>query len=60
MLRYLRGKDFLDLVYDGIQWVMPGRFGKVLAAAVTLSMMVGLMYVVNYPVITRWFQGTHP
>jgi len=60
MLRYLRGKGVLNLVYDGIQCVVRGGFGTVLAAAVTLGMMLGLMYVVNYPNVARWFQGAHP
>jgi hypothetical protein len=55
MLRYLRGKGFLDLLYDGIRWVAPGRVGEVAAAAVVVTLSAGLMYVANYPALSRWF-----
>jgi hypothetical protein len=60
MLRCLREKGLLDLAYDGIQLVVPGRLGRVLAAAITLSVALVLMYVVNYPTVARWFQDTYP
>jgi hypothetical protein len=55
MLRYLRGKGFLDLLHDLIAWLVPGRLGKVIAIGVSTAVAVGLMYVVNYPRVSRWF-----
>ncbi len=55
MMRYLRGKDFLDLAYDLIRRLVPNRLGTLIAGAAVLTLALAYMYVVNYPTIARWF-----
>ena len=55
MLRYLRGKGFLDILSDGIRAIAPGRVGQVLAVAVVFPEWVGSMYVANYHTVAPWF-----
>ena len=55
MMRYLRGKGFLDVLYDMIARIVPGRAGTVIAAAIVLTIGLTYTYVVNYQTIARWF-----
>jgi hypothetical protein len=55
MLRYLRGKGFLDVLYDSIRWVAPGRIGMMLATVIVITIGLTYMYVRNYSTLARWF-----
>ena len=53
MMRYLRGKSFLDVLGDGIQWLVPSRAGKVLAIVIVLMFTATLIYMRNYHAIAK-------
>jgi hypothetical protein len=42
-----------DLIADFIAWLIPGRIGKAFALVVTVITFVGLMYVLNYRIISH-------
>ena len=60
MIRYLRGKEFLDVLHDVIAWLVPGRVGKVMAVSIKFTIIlasmivIAWMYVVNYPNFFWW------
>jgi hypothetical protein len=55
MMRYLRGKGFLDILHDIIARMVPGRAGTVIGAAIVPTIGLTYTYVVNYQTIARWF-----
>jgi hypothetical protein len=60
MLRYLRAKDFLDLVHDLIVWLLPGKPGQVMAAVafmVVLAITAAFYSLVYYHKFARWMWG---
>jgi hypothetical protein len=54
MLRYLRGRGFLDVLGDALQKVLPGQIGKMIAALVVLTIGLAYLYVRNYPILAKW------
>jgi hypothetical protein len=61
MLRYLRGKEPLEVFHDLIVWLVPGHTGK-LIAALFVTVMLGaagtFYFLFYYQKFARWMWGS--